>query len=160
MATTDLNAFGDRLTLSAQGLRFGLLVARWNDQITEALFEGARTTLLKAGAAEEDCIRWDVPGSFELVFGAARMQRELQLDAIIAIGSVIQGETRHFDFVCQAVAQGIARLNEKGDIPVIFCVLTDDNLQQAIDRSGGKHGNKGIEAAAAAVEMAHLRRKN
>lgn len=161
MATTDLNAFGENLELSAEGFRFGLVVSSWNDQITSALAQGAIDLLLDAGASKDSIIRWDVPGTFELVYGSARMMdSQKELDAIIAIGSVIQGETRHFEFVCQAASQGIARLNEKGDIPLIFCVLTDDKLQQAIDRSGGKHGNKGVEAAAAAVRMAHLKRES
>jgi 6,7-dimethyl-8-ribityllumazine synthase len=159
MATTDLNAFGENLDLSAEGFRFGLVVSSWNDQITSSLAEGAKELLISAGANPKDIICWEVPGTFELVYGSSRMMNSgTDLDAIIAIGSVIQGETRHFEFVCQAASQGIARLNEKGEVPVIFCVLTDDKLEQAIDRSGGKHGNKGVEAAAAAVRMAHLKR--
>ena len=100
-------------------------------------------------------MRWNVPGSFELIHGCKKMQQQ-NVDAVIAIGSVIQGETKHFDFVCQGVAQGIKDLNVIHDIPVIFCVLTDNNMQQAIERSGGKHGNKGTEAAIAAIKMAAL----
>jgi 6,7-dimethyl-8-ribityllumazine synthase len=157
MATTNLDAFGDDLQLSAEGKVFGLVVSSWNKKITESLYNGAERTLIGAGAAPHNIIRWDVPGSFELVYGASRMAREHKPDAIIVIGSVIQGETRHFEFVCQAVAQGISRLNAEGNVPIIFCVLTDDNEQQAIDRSGGKHGNKGVEAAAAAVNMTYLK---
>jgi len=99
--------------------------------------------------------RINVPGSFELIYGAKHAQNT-GVDAVVVIGSVIQGETKHFDFVCQGVVQGIKDLNIKSDIPVIFCVLTDNNLQQALDRSGGKHGNKGVEAAVAALKMASL----
>ena len=98
----------------------------------------------------------DVPGSFELVFGSKKLLQTQNVDAVIAIGSVIRGETSHFDYVCGATAQGIKDLNVQFNVPVIFCVLTDDNLQQSIDRSGGKHGNKGIEAAIAAIQMAVL----
>ena len=102
-----------------------------------------------------------MPGSFELVYGCQRIRESYDmLDAVIAIGSVIQGETKHFDFVCQGVTNGIAQLNADGGIPVIFCVLTDNTMQQAIDRSGGKHGNKGTEAAIAAIEMAQLRKES
>ena len=106
-----------------------------------------------------------MPGTFELTYGAARMSKSIyadsgMLDAIIVIGCVIQGETKHFDFVCEGVTQGIKDLNLKGDIPVVFCVLTDNNMQQSIDRSGGKHGNKGTEAAIAAIKMANLRNES
>ena len=104
----------------------------------------------------ENIIQWNVPGSFELVNGAKKMLSKEQIDAIIVIGCVIQGETKHFDFVCQGVTQGVAYLNATQNIPVIFCVLTDNNLQQSLDRSGGKHGNKGIEAAVAAIKMVNL----
>ncbi|MDB9874377.1 6,7-dimethyl-8-ribityllumazine synthase, partial [Flavobacteriaceae bacterium] len=96
-----------------------------------------------------------VPGSFELIYGAKKMQQQL-VDAVIAIGSVIKGETQHFDFVCEGVTQGIKDLNVLNEVPVVFCVLTDNNLQQSIDRSGGAHGNKGVEAAITAIKMAHL----
>jgi 6,7-dimethyl-8-ribityllumazine synthase len=140
----------------ASGLRIGLVVSEWNDRITYSLFEGARITLLDCGVSEENIVRWNVPGSFELPFGCRKMIHHIEVDAVIAIGSVIRGETAHFDFVCQATALGIKDLNLQQDIPVIFCVLTDDNLQQALDRSGGKHGNKGSEAAVAAIKMALL----
>jgi 6,7-dimethyl-8-ribityllumazine synthase len=142
----------------AKNFRFGLVVAEWNDNITEGLFKGAFDTLKENGVINENIVRWDVPGSFELIYACKKMQQSYDmLDAIIAIGSVIEGETKHFDFVCQGVSQGIKDLNVQNDIPVIFCVLTDQNMQQAIDRSGGKHGNKGSEAAVAAIKMAQLR---
>ena len=141
---------------NAKNLRFGIVVSEWNDMITHNLFQGAKNALLDCGALEENIIKWDVPGSFELVFGSKKMIDTQKVDAVIAIGSVIQGETKHFDFVCSATAQGIKDLNVKYETPVIFCVLTDNTMQQAIDRSGGKHGNKGTEAAIAAIQMAVL----
>lgn len=142
----------------AKNFRFGLVVAEWNANITEGLFKGAFDTLKENGVINENIVRWDVPGSFELIYGCKKMQQSYDmLDAIIAIGSVVEGETKHFDFVCQGVTQGIKDLNVLNDIPVIFCVLTDQNMQQALDRSGGKHGNKGSEAAVTAIKMAQLR---
>jgi len=142
----------------AKNFRFGLVVAEWNENITEGLFKGAFDTLKENGVINENIVRWNVPGSFELIYGCKKMQQSYDmLDAIIAIGSVIEGETKHFDFVCQGVTQGIKDLNVQHDIPVIFCVLTDQNMQQAIDRSGGKFGNKGSEAAVTAIKMAQLR---
>ena len=124
-------------------------------------FQGAFDALKDCGAINDNIVRWNVPGSFELVYGCQRIRESYDmLDAVIAIGSVIQGETKHFDFVCQGVTNGIAQLNADGGIPVIFCVLTDNTMQQAIDRSGGKHGNKGTEAAIAAIEMAQLRKES
>ena len=132
-----------------------LVVSEWNTKITEPLFEGAYATLIKHGVLVSNISRINVPGSFELIYGAKHAQNQ-GVDAVIVIGSVIQGETKHFDFVCQGVTQGIKDLNIQSDIPVIFCVLTDNNLQQALDRSGGKHGNKGVEAAIASLKMASL----
>ncbi len=141
---------------NAKNLRFGIVVSEWNGEITEALHNGAKEALLDCGALPGNILRWNVPGSFELTFGCKKMIDTQNVDAVIAIGSVIRGETSHFDFVCSATAQGIKDLNVAYDTPVIFCVLTDDNLQQAKDRSGGKHGNKGTEAAIAAIQMAVL----
>src|SRR5699024_6231309 len=140
--------------------KIGIAVAEWNEEITENLFIGARKVLLENGLKEDQLFRCDVPGSFELIYACKKLQMSRHdFDAVIAIGSVIQGETKHFDFVCQSVSQGIKDLNIESDIPVIFCVLTDNNKQQAIDRSGGKHGNKGAEAAVAALKMAQLRKE-
>lgn len=152
----------DKTTIpSAKSFRFGIVVSEWNPNITEGMYDGAIEAFLDCEAEETNIIRWNVPGSYELIYGCKLMsQRHPDLDAIIAIGSVIQGDTRHFDFVCEAVSQGIKDLNVNGDIPVIFCVLTDDTMQQAIDRSGGKHGNKGIEAAITAIKMAALRKES
>ena len=157
MATANKNLSDyDKATIpNAKDFRFGIVVSKWNDTITEGLFQGAYKTLIDCGLSDGNIIRWNVPGSFELIYGCKKMQ-EQNVDAVIAIGSVIQGKTKHFDFVCNAVSQGIKDLNVLHSTPVIFCVLTDNTLQQAIDRSGGKHGNKGTEAAIAAIEMAFL----
>lgn len=151
----------DKTTIpNAKNFRFGIVVSEWNSKITEGLFQGAFDALKEHGVINENIVRWNVPGSFELIYGCKKMQESYDmLDAVIAIGSVIEGETKHFDFVCQGVAQGIKDLNVQNDIPVIFCVLTDQNMQQAIDRSGGKHGNKGTEAAITAIKMAKLRQE-
>lgn len=160
MATAgkNLSAYDKSKLPQTKGMRIGLVVSEWNDQITENLFKGAFETLVDCGVSEDHIIRWDVPGSFELTFGCKKMIEQLEPDAVIAIGSVIRGETKHFDFVAGATAAGIKDLNVKYRTPCIFCVLTDDTLQQAIDRSGGAHGNKGSEAAIAAIKMASLSR--
>ena len=161
MATENKNLSDyDKTTIpNAKDFRFGIVVSEWNDTITEGLFNGAYNTLIENEVSDDNIVRWNVPGSYELIFGCKKMQ-EQKVDAVIAIGSVIQGETKHFDFVCDAVSQGIKDLNILHDIPVIFCVLTDNTMQQAIDRSGGKHGNKGTEAAVAAIKMAFLNKQN
>jgi 6,7-dimethyl-8-ribityllumazine synthase len=161
MATENKNlSVYDKATIpNAKDFRFGIVVSEWNAEITNGMFQGAFDAILDCGGIKENIVRWNVPGSFELVYGCKQMTRSFDmLDAVIAIGSVIQGETKHFDYVCEAVSQGIKDLNVHGEIPVIFCVLTDNTLQQAIDRSGGKHGNKGTEAAIAAIKMAQLRK--
>lgn len=140
----------------ASGMRFAIVVAEWNREITEKLKEGACQTLLRHGVSAEDITVVYVPGSFELVYGAGRVATALQPDAVIGIGSVIRGETPHFEYVCSGVTQGFAQLNAQGTIPFIFGLLTDDNLQQSIDRSGGKYGNKGDDCAIAAIKMAAL----
>jgi 6,7-dimethyl-8-ribityllumazine synthase len=141
----------------AQKMRFGLVVSEWNDTITEGLFEGCYKALVENGVAEKNIARLNVPGAFELTFGAQKLVKANKFDAVIVIGCVIQGETKHFDYVCGGVTQGIAHLNATQNTPVIFCVLTDNTMQQSIDRSGGKHGNKGTEAAIAALKMAALK---
>jgi len=158
MATenTNLSNYDSTTLPDATHLRFGIVVSEWNPTITEGLLKGAVDTLLNCGVAESNIRTIHVPGSFELIYGAKKMQQQL-VDAVITIGSVIKGETKHFDFVCDGVTQGIKDLNILHDVPVIFCVLTDNNLQQSIDRSGGIHGNKGVEAAVTAIKMAHLR---
>jgi 6,7-dimethyl-8-ribityllumazine synthase len=158
MATANKNLSDyDKASIpNASKYRFGIVVSEWNDTITEGLYQGAYDALRENGVLPNNIIRWNVPGSFELIYGSKKMQEQM-VNAVIAIGSVIQGETKHFDFVCEAVSQGIKDLNVIRETPVIFCVLTDNNMQQAIDRSGGKHGNKGTEAAIAAIKMAELR---
>jgi 6,7-dimethyl-8-ribityllumazine synthase len=159
MATANKNLSDyDKTTIpNAKDFRFGIVVSEWNDTITEGLYKGAYEALIDCGAKDENIIRWDVPGSFELIYGSKKMQ-EHRVNAVIAIGCVIQGETKHFDFVCDGVTQGIKDLNILHDTPVIFCVLTDNTMEQSLARSGGKHGNKGTEAAIAAIKMAELRR--
>lgn len=155
MATENKNLSNyDKTQLpNAEASRFGIVVSQWNDHITHNLEKGAIETLLDLGAVKENISTHKVPGSFELIYGANQLCKRGEVDAVIVIGSVIRGETSHFDYVCEGVTQGIKDLNIKYDIPVIFCVLTDDNEQQSLDRSGGKHGNKGVEAAVAAVMM-------
>ena len=157
MATenTNLSNYDATALPDATLLRFGIVVSEWNSTITEGLLKGAIDALLDCGVEESNIKTIHVPGSFELIFGAKKMQQQL-VDAVIAIGSVIKGETQHFDFVCDGVTQGIKDLNVLHEVPVVFCVLTDNNLQQSIDRSGGAHGNKGVEAAVTAIKMAHL----
>lgn len=160
MATQNKNLSQyDKTTIpNAKDFRFGIVVSQWNQHITNGLYNGCMEALIDCGAQQENIKTWKVPGSFELIYGAARMGKAFpNLQAIIVIGSVIKGETMHFDFVCQGVTNGIAQLNTKGKVPVIFCVLTDDNEQQSIERSGGKHGNKGTEAAITAIQMAQLK---
>jgi 6,7-dimethyl-8-ribityllumazine synthase len=137
---------------------FGIVVSQWNDQITEGLYKGAYDALIDCGALPENITRWSVPGSFELIYGASRMLKTGKYDAVITIGCVIKGETMHFEFVCEGVTQGVKDLNVQGDVPVIFCVLTDNNYQQSLERSGGDHGNKGTEAGITAIKMAAIRR--
>jgi len=159
MATENKNlSHYNKLTLPDVSQKtFGFVVSEWNDSITENLFKGAYDTLIDCGVNLENILRFNVPGSFELIYGAAKMMKEYPyLDGIITIGCVIEGETKHFDFVCEGVTQGIKDLNLLAQMPIIFCVLTDKTLQQSIDRSGGKHGNKGVEAAVAAIKMTAL----
>jgi 6,7-dimethyl-8-ribityllumazine synthase len=138
----------------ASNMCFGIVVAEWNPEITGALLQGTVSTLEKHGALPENIIVKTVPGSFELIYGASQMTRNDRYDAIIILGSVIRGETPHFDYICQGVTQGIAQLNATNDIPIVYGLLTTDNLQQAKDRSGGRLGNKGDECAVVAIKMA------
>lgn len=157
-ANNNLSQYNKKKVPSAEGMRFAIIVSQWNNHITENLYLGAEQTLINSGARKDDIVRIDVPGSFELVFGA-KIAAKHNFDiynAIICLGSIIKGETDHFDYICNAVSLGIKDLNVDGDVPVIFGLLTDNNQQQAIDRSGGKHGNKGVEAAITAIKMAVL----
>lgn len=142
---------------SAKAFRFGIVVSQWNAEVTGALYNGAYTALIKHGALADNIIEVQVPGSFELTSGADLLLAAKKLDAVICLGCVIQGETRHFDFICNAVANGVTNVSIKHNKPVIFGVLTTDNLQQAMDRAGGKHGNKGEEAAVTAIMMAQIK---
>ncbi|HQQ94016.1 MAG TPA: 6,7-dimethyl-8-ribityllumazine synthase [Bacteroidia bacterium] len=156
-AQRNLSSLEGSAVPDAASYNFGIVYSEWNLDVTSALLEGARSTLKEFGAAENKIQIKSVPGSFELCLGAQYMAEFTEVDAIICLGCVIQGETRHFDFICQAVANGITELNLKYNLPVIFGVLTPDTLDQALDRAGGKHGNKGREAAVTAIKMLGLR---
>ena len=133
--------------------KFAVVVAEWNEEITEALYEGAYTALLEMGAKKSNIYRTNVPGSYELPLAAQRMAKKKDIAAVICLGCVIQGETPHFDYICNAVANGIMRVNLDTGKPVAFGVLTTLDKKQALERAGGKHGNKGEEAAVTVVEM-------
>jgi len=158
MPTKNLSDHDPERIPSAENMRFGVIVSEWNHEITSRLLEGAVSTLKKYGAAENDIIINHVPGSFELPLGAQFIAEYDDVDAVICLGCVIQGETPHFTYICQGVTQGIMQLNLEYNIPFIFGVLTTDNHQQAVDRAGGKLGNKGDEAAITAIKMAALQR--
>jgi 6,7-dimethyl-8-ribityllumazine synthase len=136
----------EKIKLPHTNFKIGVVTALWNTEITGELKAGALRTLQAAGIQEQNIEIWDVPGSYELIYGANKLAAE-GLDAVICLGVVIQGETRHFDFICDAVANGIANVTIKHNIPVAFGLLTTDTQEQAIERSGGKHGHKGEEAA-------------
>ena len=161
MATSlkNLSSYDPESVPDASGMKFGIVVSEWNEEVTAALAEGAVNTLKKHGCQEKNIRIMTVPGSFELTFGCRIIADKHALDAVIAIGCIIQGETRHFDFICQGVTHGITELNLEYDLPFIYGVLTTQNQQQALDRAGGKHGNKGDEAAVTAIKMVGLKRK-
>lgn len=158
MATANLSHYDADSVPSAENMTFGIVVSEWNSTITFNLLKGAKETLLKHGAKEQNIYVSLVPGSFELALGAQLLIEGRNVDGVVCLGSVIQGETKHFDFVCEATAKGIMDVNLKYGKPVIFGVLTDNTLQQAIDRSGGKLGNKGIECAIACIKMVDFQR--
>lgn len=158
MATRDLSDYDPAHVPDGSGMRFGIVVADWNSEVTHSLLKGAEQTLLRHGVSDEDIIVRHVPGTFELTLGAQWMAEYEDLDGVICLGCVIQGETPHFTYICEGVTQGITQLNLEYNIPFIFGVLTTLNHQQALDRSGGKHGNKGDEAAVTAIKMAALQR--
>ena len=143
---------------SAANMKFGIVVSEWNEEITEALYMGAYNTLIDNGANPDNIIKKYVPGSFELTKGGKYMADYTDVDAIICLGCVIQGETPHFDFVCNGVTQGLTQLNLDYKVPFIFGLLTTLDQQQALDRAGGKHGNKGDEAAITAIKMVQMGR--
>ncbi|MGK7390884.1 MAG: 6,7-dimethyl-8-ribityllumazine synthase [Candidatus Cyclobacteriaceae bacterium M2_1C_046] len=137
--------------------KFAIIVSEWNNEITDALYSGAYETLLNEGAKKEYIQRINVPGSYELTLASQWMAERPEIDAVICLGCVIQGETKHFDFICDSIGQGLKDVSLKFNKPVIFGVLTPNNHQQAIDRAGGKHGNKGDEAAITAIKMISLK---
>jgi 6,7-dimethyl-8-ribityllumazine synthase len=161
MATSqkNLSSYNPELVPGAEGMKFGIVVSDWNSEITYAMCDAAVDTLQRHGAEAGNILVKHVPGSFELTLGAQLLAESDDFDAILCIGCIIQGETRHFDFICQGVTQGITQLNMVYNIPVVFGVLTTENIQQAQDRAGGKHGNKGDEAAITAIKMIALKRE-
>lgn len=152
-ALKSLSAHSSKNIQDISSKKFAIIVSEWNEEVTEALYSGAYQTLLDNGAKKENIVRKNVPGSFELTLGAQWCAQDESIDAVICLGCVIQGETRHFDFICDAVAHGITNVGLKYNKPVIFGVLTPDTQKQAMDRAGGKHGNKGDEAAITAIKM-------
>lgn len=159
MATRDLSDYDPARVPDASGMRFGIVVADWNTEVTHSLLDGAVKTLGHHGVADDDIIVRHVPGTFEITLGGQWMAEYEDLDGVICLGCVIQGETPHFTYICQGVTQGITQLNLDYNIPFIFGILTTLNLQQALDRAGGQHGNKGDEAAVTAIKMAALQRQ-
>lgn len=157
-ANKNLSDYDVNSVPNAKKMRFAIVVAEWNINITSNLLKGAYDTLIKHGAQKKNINVKYVPGSFELAVAAQTILEKTEVDAVICLGSVIQGDTKHFDFVCQATALGIKDVSLMYNTPVIFGVLTDNTLQQAIDRSGGKHGNKGDEAAITAIKMAEFQK--
>ncbi len=155
----NLSDYNPETVPSAAGMRFGIVVSEWNASITGALCDGAVNTLLVNGAKEEDLTVMTVPGSFELIFGAARMLQAGGVDAVIAIGCVVKGDTPHFDYICQGTTQGLAQLNALGDVPVVYGLLTCNEMEQAEARAGGNFGNKGDECAITAIKMADYARR-
>ena len=141
---------------SGDNLTVGLVVSEWNEDITESLYSGAYDTLVERGVISNNIKRINVPGSFELVYGSKKMIQS-NVDVVIAIGCVIKGETEHFNYICHSVSNGIIDLNINFNTPVVFCVLTDNNKQQSVDRSGGKHWNKGVEAAITALKLSAIK---
>ena len=161
MATKNknLSAFNPKDVPSGRGKKIGIVVSEWNDDITNGLKKGAVEALLACGVYERDITIECVPGTFELPLGAQYLLEQTEVDAVVAIGCVVRGETAHFDYVCQGATQGIQEVNLKYNKPVMFCVLTDDTLKQSKARSGGKLGNKGVEAAVGALKMLGLTEK-
>ncbi|MBP5457406.1 MAG: 6,7-dimethyl-8-ribityllumazine synthase [Paludibacteraceae bacterium] len=155
MATVNLSNYDSNQVPDASDMKFGIVVSDWNSEVTHALLQGAYDTLVKHGAEESNIRVYHVPGSFELVYASKKLCDEADVDAVIALGCVVRGGTPHFDYVCQGTTYGLAKLNAEldGEIPVIFGLLTTDDMQQALDRAGGIHGNKGTECAVTAIKM-------
>lgn len=156
MATKDLSDYDASRVPDAKGMRFGVVVADWNQEVTHSLLRGCVDTMKKHGVSADDIVVRHVPGTFELTLGAQWLAEYDDLDGVVCLGCVIQGETPHFTYICQGVTQGITQLNMDYNIPFIFGVLTTLNMQQALDRAGGRLGNKGDEAAVTAIRMAAL----
>ena len=160
MKKTNLSDYNPAEVPAGNEYVVGVVVAEWNREITDALAQGALDTLREHGVKEENIRLVHVPGSFELTTGAdLLLKNDKELDAVICIGCVIQGETRHFDFICEAVSQGITNVALKHEKPVIFSLLTTNNMQQALDRAGGRHGNKGVEGAVTALKMIKMQKE-
>ena len=155
MASTEknLSSFTSKNVSDITDKVFGIVISEWNNTVTDALLEATVRTLIEQGATKKNITKSFVPGSFELSLGAQRLAMRTDIDAVICLGCVIQGETRHFEFICNAVASGLTEVSLKYNKPVVFGVLTPDTYQQALDRAGGKHGNKGDEAAITAIKM-------
>ena len=156
MKKTNLSDYDPADIPSGTGRRFAVVAAEWNPEVTNAMLQGALDTLRQHGVDDEDILLRRVPGTYELTAAAEIILERTNIDAVICIGCVIQGETRHFEFICQAVSQGLANVAIKHERPVIFSVLTTDTMQQALDRAGGRHGNKGVEGAVTALKMVDL----
>ncbi len=154
---TNLSAYKTAEIPSGAGMKIAIVVSEWNPEITESLFDAAYSTLVANGCKENNILRVNVPGSFELPAGAAFVAESKKPDAVICLGCVIQGETRHFDFICDAIANGLVQLSLKYNKPFIFGVLTPNNIEQAKARAGGKHGNKGVESAVSALKMVAIK---
>jgi len=160
MATSikNLSDYDKKNISNGADYKIGIVVSDWNETITGKLMEGALETFKENGVCEENILIKTVPGAFELPLGAQSLLEFNKLDGVIAIGTVIQGETKHFDYVCSGATQGIMTVMLNYNTPISFCVLTDNNMQQSIDRAGGKHGNKGIECAVSLLKMIQLQR--
>ncbi len=158
MATVNLSDYKPLAISGADGFSIGIVVSEWNDFVTHPLRDGALEVLLKEGVQKDRVELFSVPGAFELTYAAMQLAKTGKFDAIIAIGCVIRGETSHFDYVCSSVAQGIKDCNVLTEVPTVFCVLTDDTKEQSIARSGGIHGNKGIESGVTALQMIDFKR--
>ena len=156
-ANRNLSEYNKDFVPNGTDFKIGIVVSEWNEKITLNLLKGAKEALLDNGVSESNILIRFVPGAFELPLGAQVLLENTFIDGVIVIGCVIQGETKHFDFVCHGATQGIMDLNLKYNRPVSFCLLTDQNEQQSIDRSGGKHGNKGVECAIACLKMIELK---
>jgi len=157
-ANRNLSEYNKEFIPNGADFKIGIVVSEWNDNVTLNLLKGAKETLMDNGVLEKNIIIRFVPGAFELPLGCQFMCESTNVDGVIAIGTVIQGETKHFDFVCDGATQGIKEVNLKYNTPVSFCLLTDNTLQQSLDRSGGKHGNKGVECAIACMKMIELKK--